>query len=434
MAKLNGKIFAQNLWLIITGLLVLVFVGLLLSLLSGGEQLAKRAYDEGRQVAIDFGTGEVMGNPATIAKAPVEETPKAAPAAAELPAVIPDTATQQQQINPALPGNFVGEQLQAQQPPATADATLSSSSSSSEAHEYPYAVPQEPHTRKTSTAAPAENVVITELEASPAGQPLPTAPLDQLEEEITEGVKIPKIGADGTRPWAAYAKPFPRSEEPLVAIIVSGLGQNNATQNAFRLHENFTLALSPYGREVEMWGNQARNAGHEVLVELPMQTESYPAVDPGPQGILTTLNPKENLERLHWVMSRFAGFVGLMPSANAVVPPAVIHNCLNDIAARGLLLVELKQAAANSSAGEKKNESGLISLAINQRIDAEIDAAHIQKKLDELVATAKQNGKAIGLAHAYPLTMQLLQQWQKTLAEQGVRLAPISALAVEAKE
>jgi polysaccharide deacetylase 2 family uncharacterized protein YibQ len=428
MAKLALPVetIKQNIWPIINGLLLLGLVGLLVVLFGGGDHLAQRATKEGRRIAVVFKTGEILGNPLTLPKPKkkeVFENDDIAPE--ELPAIIPDTSTDNtHQMKDAVPANFVGEKLEGH-------------SAAKPEYEYPDAVKQEPGKRQTAIAAPAKTVIVTDLENSPPGHPLPNAPIDALVDEISDDIKIPKISSDGKRPWEAYGKKFSDSSEPLVAIIVSGLGMNNATQNAFRLNENFTLSLSPYGKEVAMWGSQARNGGHEVLVDLPMQTADFPATDPGPKGLLSSNKPSENLDRLHWIMSRFSGYVGLLSTIDTAIPPAVIQNCLSDIGARGLLMVNFStetETEAKPQGGNKESEMGLVSLTADSLIDGEINPTEINAQLTALVATAKEKGQAIGLAHAYPLTLQMLQDWQKTLAEQGVRLAPLSAIAARVKE
>ena len=75
-----------------------------------------------------------------------------------------------------------------------------------------------------------------------------------------------------------------------------------------------------------MWAGHARADGHEVLIDLPMQLADYPASDPGPHGLLASLAPSDNKERLHWVLGRFSGFVGLMQQVGAAIPASVFEH------------------------------------------------------------------------------------------------------------
>jgi polysaccharide deacetylase 2 family uncharacterized protein YibQ len=422
-------------WQLVNGVLALVCVVLIAMIFGQGDELARRAYLEGRRMKIDLADGLVTGKPVKIPPPEAEKKPPTGAEAVpqELPAVIPDTSpspasAEQPQINPAMAGNFVGEQLT--EHPAGGAEQPKDSELAKKPFNYPVAVKQEPQTRMVSAAAPAKNVGVRELlEPSPAGKPLPPAPQEKLVEKTDSG-ELPRIGNEGELPRKLYAKEFSATaSEPLVAVVITGLGLGKlATQSALMLEENFTLSFSPYSKESAMWVRHARTGGHEVMLDLPMQTADYPASDPGPNGLLLTLKPEENRKRLHWILSQFSGYVGLLQTINASIPPSVIQMCLNDISSRGLLLAEFPQKGAANTRGQKM-QMGLVSLPISFVIDEELEEGAIRAKLAELAAQAKKDGVALGVARSYPLSLELLQRWQKELAAQGVRLAPVSALA-----
>ncbi len=54
------------------------------------------------------------------------------------------------------------------------------------------------------------------------------------------------VASDGTKPWRYYAKPFDRKgKTPMIAIIVTGLGQSKlVTEAAIKLPENVALLLA----------------------------------------------------------------------------------------------------------------------------------------------------------------------------------------------
>ena len=62
---------------------------------------------------------------------------------------------------------------------------------------------------------------------------------------------------------------------------------------------------------VEQLAARARNDGHELLLQIPMEPFDYPDNDPGPQTLLTSLDAGQNIDRLHRLMSRFQGYVGI---------------------------------------------------------------------------------------------------------------------------
>src|SRR5829696_3357870 len=122
---------------------------------------------------------------------------------------------------------------------------------------------------------------------------------------------IPVV-ADGLKPFTVYAADADRAKAakmPVVAIVVGGLGVGAAkTADAImKLPPAVTLAFTPYGADPAKLTERARAQRHEILLQVPMEPFDYPDNDPGPQTLLTTLTPEQNIDRLYWHLSRFQG-------------------------------------------------------------------------------------------------------------------------------
>jgi polysaccharide deacetylase 2 family uncharacterized protein YibQ len=79
-----------------------------------------------------------------------------------------------------------------------------------------------------------------------------------------------------------------------------------------------------------------------VLLQVPMEAYDFPDNDPGPQALLTSLGSGQNIDRLHWLMSRFHGHVGVasyMGAKFAASEPA-LSPILRETAKRGLVYVD----------------------------------------------------------------------------------------------
>ena len=168
--------------------------------------------------------------------------------------------------------------------------------------------------------------------------------IDQRHVENSRHGSLPKIAADGTRPADTYARVQKASLDkigPRVAIVIGGLGigQAGTFEALSKLPAPITFAFAPYGNDLPRWVARARREGHEVLLQVPMEPFDYPDNDPGPQTLLTSLTSKQNVDRLHWFMSRFQGYVGIAnymggrftASENAIGP------LLRETAQRGLI-------------------------------------------------------------------------------------------------
>src|SRR5690606_27780599 len=103
--------------------------------------------------------------------------------------------------------------------------------------------------------------------------------------------------------------PADKAEAPRIAVIVTGLGisAKAADEALTRLPAAVTFAFTPYGGELAKLVIRARQNGHEVLLQAPMEPFDYPDNDPGPQTLLTSLSADQNIDRLQWLMSRFQG-------------------------------------------------------------------------------------------------------------------------------
>ena len=260
----------------------------------------------------------------------------------------------------------------------------------------------------------------------------PLAPPDPaLLEQGAEG-PLPKVDG-GRQPWQVFSRPFDKADDrPRVAIIVTGLGLSRTATDAAinRLPPAVTLAFDPYAIEVGTMATQARAAGHELLAVLPLESETFPAVDPGPQALMTTIEPAENSKRLTFALSRFPGYVGVVTSSgsrfNAV--EAQIRPVLQILKQRGLMFVD-GGAAQQSVAPRLADEVGVPDAQSNLILDDNPAPGAIDEQLAKLELLARQNKGAVAIGSPYPSTLARLHAWIGTLEGKGISLAPISALA-----
>ena len=191
-----------------------------------------------------------------------------------------------------------------------------------------------------------------------------------------------------------------------------------------------TLGFAPYARGLESWMNEARAAGHEVFLELPMEPFDYPESDPGPHTLLTTLQQGDNLDRLDWLLSRTSGYVGVtnfMGDKFTSTPDSVgpILEALRD---RGLMFLDAR-TSRDSIAGELATQIELPRALNNRFLDNEASRIAIDAKLLELEGIAKTVGYAVGIGFPYPVTLERIARWSATLEAKGIVLVPMSAVA-----
>jgi polysaccharide deacetylase 2 family uncharacterized protein YibQ len=266
----------------------------------------------------------------------------------------------------------------------------------------------------------------------------PAARIDTRLAENSRHGPIPMIAADGARPSEVYARPLKSGQPsaPRVALIVGGLGvaPRGTAEALSKLPGPVTLAFAPDGNDLENLVARARDAGHEVLLQVSMEPLDYPQTDPGAHTLLTSLPAEQNIDRLHWLMSRFQGYVGIgnFMGSRFTASESALAPVLRETAKRGLIYVD-DGSSPRSVASQIASANKLPYARVEIVIDASQKADDIDKALSRLEALARERGTAVGLAQALPVTLDRLAKWAKAAAARGIVLVPISAVAVKAK-
>lgn len=263
--------------------------------------------------------------------------------------------------------------------------------------------------------------------------PLATAPDENLIEQVA-GLEnpLPIIGKDGRQPWQVYSRPFiQQTANPKIAIIVKGLGFSRAASMAAikKLPGEVTLAFSPYVRDLNDWMLRARLSGHEVLLELPLESKNFPSEDAGPLALSTGLQVADNIQQLNNVMSRMTGYIGLLSVMGSKFNEAEgqLKPILNEVKRRGLFFVD--GGGAKSRARRIAAEIGLPKAFSNVYLDRPPSRRAMDQKLQGLERLVREQAAAVAIIHAYPNTIERILIWIRTLEQRNLTLVPVSALA-----
>lgn len=282
-----------------------------------------------------------------------------------------------------------------------------------------YRLTRSPEPPPLSTATDA----LAEAGVQPGG-PLPPAPLPGVSQRTASGV-LPVVGPGGLTPAKAYARPFKPSGRPRVAIVIGGLGLNpEVTRMAIEsLPPQVTLAFSPYAPNLQDWINRARERGHEVLLEVPMEPEDYPENDPGPYTLRARGQPAETVRSLEWVLSRAAGYFGVTNRMGErfAGSPEGLGVLAGALRSRGVAFVDTGIA--------RRTGGGELRVTSDQALDEVLSPSAIDEALLKVEAAALQRGEGLGMAQAYPLSLRQIASWSSQVEGRGYQLAPASALA-----
>lgn len=221
--------------------------------------------------------------------------------------------------------------------------------------------------------------------------------------------------------------PPPPDRRPQIVIIIDDLGYDRSLAEKFLSIEGpLTYAIlphSPHGNEI---ANAAKRKGAEVMLHLPMEPEQYPETDPGPSALLSAMSPDEriallesNLDSVPFI-SGVNNHMGSKMTANS----EHMNQVLSIMKKRGLYYID----SLTTPNSKSRSSARLFQVPFAQRdvfLDHVPERAVIRIRLNQLVRIAELHGQAIGIAHPYETTYEVLSEMLPALHEK-VQMVPAS--------
>ncbi len=219
------------------------------------------------------------------------------------------------------------------------------------------------------------------------------------------------------------------AEQPAISIIMDDMGYRlYAGKRAIRLPGAITYSFLPHAPHVRQLAQLVHASEREIMLHLPMQSESGKALGPG--GLTNNMTEQDfiavlqgSIEAIPHV-SGFNNHMGSLLTKNKQWMQRLMHKVA---AGQPLFFVDSK-TTRDSVAMQQAQREGLPTIQRDIFIDHETDPAFIQRQLKKLIARARRKGTALAIAHPKKQTLQILEQWLPRLQEMGIRLVPVSEL------
>jgi len=295
------------------------------------------------------------------------------------------------------------------------------------------------------------NPAFAEIEEAPL-PPLPapdeiaTRPIDPLPEEDVATLEIvalpedvvpevpvvaPIVVAQNPVSPAPARPPVKLTNGPRIALVIAAAGINtNVTQFAIdALPAGVTLAFAPVKSSVTALAKAAKDDGHSVLVEIPMEPVNKTR-DPGPLTLRVGDTAQQNLARLNQAF----GIVPMADGASSYLgarfnaDERAAAPIITALATKGLFLFENEPTTRSvfqrlSSGSDLPYARGVV------KIDRDRNGAAIREMLAGLERQARRDGYAVGVGTALRGTISTVALWAKAAEKRGVRLVPVIELA-----
>ncbi|WND02369.1 divergent polysaccharide deacetylase family protein [Temperatibacter marinus] len=264
--------------------------------------------------------------------------------------------------------------------------------------------------------------------------------LSQETRDILNAMKPVVIPLPAIKKNSKLAKPLPawqdnasvlqpKTQKPKLVIVIDDLGlKTEATYRLATMQGPFTLAYLPYALDLPYQTGLVKDAGHELMVHLPMEPQNQD-VDPGTNALLTTLDQAELKRRLDWNLTRFEGYVGVnnhMGSHYTADGPKMAL-VMAKLKKEGYLFLD--SLTTNKTFGPAlAKELDVPFIARDIFLDNVRTRAAIEKQLTQAAKIAMSRGYAIAIGHPYDETLDVLEDLAARRDRLPYELAPLSAV------
>lgn len=215
----------------------------------------------------------------------------------------------------------------------------------------------------------------------------------------------------------------------VLAIVIDDMGLDRARAlKAIALSGPLTLSMMTYANDLPGLVTRARKGGHEVMAHLPMEPMSA-TENPGPGALKVNMDETTIRNTIAGDLDNWSGYVGVNNHMGSRFTKdrermAIV---MDELRARGLLWLDSK-TIGDSAGPAAARAAGVPYLERDVFLDNEETVEAVTAQLEQLVATAKARGTAIGIGHPHDSTVTALRQWLPNLASRGIVLVPVTEI------
>jgi hypothetical protein len=227
-------------------------------------------------------------------------------------------------------------------------------------------------------------------------------------------------------------KKSPDKSLPNVAIIIDDLGyDNNLAKDYLELGTPFTFSVLPFSPFQKSIAKAAHEKGIEVMLHLPMESDEYPHISPGPGALLTDMPPDRLIEQLNKNIDDvpFVKGVNNHMGSRMTAIDTQMYQIFSVLKKRGLYFVDSRTTAMTICGPSAR----LFKVPFAERdvfLDHEQNPDFIRNQIKLLVKLADKHGEAVGIIHPHHETYLIMREMLPYLKER-VNLVPASKIVSE---
>lgn len=212
-----------------------------------------------------------------------------------------------------------------------------------------------------------------------------------------------------------------------LVLIIDDVGYNKHDIDAINLEGPITYAVLPHTPFAQEYAQYATSLNKEVMLHIPMEALSGKAL--GPAALTSNMDQRQIEQVLTRALNEIPYAIGVNNHMGSLLTQksSSMKWVMGFLKRHDLFFVDSKTTRF-SLAKEQADKAGVINFHRNVFIDNDLSPQAMKKQFRQLIRIAQKYRRAIGIAHPYPETIAFLKRELPLLAQQGVKLTPISEL------
>jgi len=215
-----------------------------------------------------------------------------------------------------------------------------------------------------------------------------------------------------------------------VAIVIDDLGYDgNLARQFLKIEAPLSFSVLPHGNFSKDIAKKIHQAGHEVLLHLPMEPKDYPHVNPGVGALLTEMNDEKLVRVLRKSLDSLPHVQGVNNHMGSKFCEydEKLRPVMQELKDRGLFFLD-SRTTSKTQAHIVAKQLKVPSAERSVFLDNIQDPQAIRAQLERLIQLARLKGEAIGIAHPHEVTLEVLRENIPKLSKEGIELVPVSRL------
>jgi hypothetical protein len=235
--------------------------------------------------------------------------------------------------------------------------------------------------------------------------------------------------------WSAAAVAAERTApdtdaiRPSIALIIDDLGNQHAMgQRAIELPGPVACAFLPYGHFTRQLAQQAHTLGKEVMLHLPMQSVNHDASDRG--ELVLDMTQHQFTRTLTDGLAAVPHVSGINNHRGSLITrhPGHMTWLMQALRQRGGLFFVDSRTTAATVARQIAEEYRVPSIERNVFLDNDRQPDAVQAEFRRLIRIAQRDGVALGIAHPYPETLEVLARELSLLDDYNIQMVSVNRL------